>query len=95
MNVPASSPFRGSTAIDAVVARMRPLADWLSAFRPECKVITVPSRDLDVLRRYPQAADALHQIVTSNGVTYWRGFELRGDQQAARSANVRKQITPR
>lgn len=77
MNTPASSGFRGTRALEEVIERMKPLADWLQAFRPDCRTMTVSRRDLDIVQRYAQAADVLYQIVTNNGATYWRGFELR------------------
>lgn len=80
----SASSFRGNGAIIAVVERMQPLAQWLSAYRPACKVMTLRRRDLDVLRRWPQAASA-HEIFTHNNVTYWRGFELRADRSAPAS----------
>jgi len=76
MNTPAPDSFRGSRAVADVIARLAPLAERLQPNRS--KVITLSRHDLDVLRRYPAAAQALHDVTTSDGgVTYWRGFELR------------------
>lgn len=76
MNTPAPDSFRGSRAVAEVIARIGPLAERLNP--NQSKVITLARRDLDVLRRYRAAAQALHDVTTSDaGVTYWRGFELR------------------
>jgi hypothetical protein len=80
MNTPAPNSFRGARAVSDVIARITPLANCLCAIRPLGTVLTVRPRDLDVLRRYPDAANALHNVVTSNGTTYWRNFELRADR---------------
>jgi hypothetical protein len=80
MNTPASDSFRGSRAVTEVIARVGLLADHLQSLRPNCTVITLRASDLDVLRRYPQAASALFNVVTNNGSTYWRNFELRADR---------------
>ncbi len=49
-----------------------------------CTVLTLAHRDLDLLQRYPESAFALHGIVTANGITSWRGFELRADRTRTR-----------
>lgn len=80
MNSPASDSFHGSRAVADVMSRVGPLADQLQSLRSDCKVITLRARDLDVLRRYPQAANALFNVVTIADSTYWRNFELRADR---------------
>lgn len=83
MNVPASPLFRGSRAVADVIGRMKPLADHLKSFHPTCMVLTLARRDLDTLRRYPDAARAA-EVNTAAGCTFWRGFELRADRSAPR-----------
>jgi hypothetical protein len=83
MNGAATQTFRGYRAIAEVVERMTPLASSLAANRPDIKVITLKRRDLDLIQRWPKAAGVL-QIFTTNGVTYWRGFELRADRTPSR-----------
>jgi hypothetical protein len=86
VNTPASQPFRGYRAITDVVGRMTALANWLQQYRPDCKVMTLTRRDLDLLRRWPDAAGA-HDIHTNTvtGITWWRGFELRADKTTTRN----------
>jgi hypothetical protein len=92
MNASVSPLFRGARALEPVIERMKPLADWLQSFGPHCKVMTISRRDLDTLRRYPEAASTLHNVVTSaEGVTYWRGFELRAKPT---TLNPKPQIRP-
>jgi hypothetical protein len=92
MNAQASPLFRGARSLESVIERMKPLADWLQSFRPECKVMTISRRDLETLRRYPEAANALYNIVTNpKGVTYWRDFELRAEPS---TPNPKPQIRP-
>lgn len=77
------STFRGYHAIAEVIERMRPLADWLDQHQSVARVITLRRRDLDLLQRWPKAAD-LHGIFTVGGVTWWRDIELRADRSAQR-----------
>ena len=60
---------------------MRPLAEFLTAFRPDCRVLTLSKRDLETLRKYPEAAQRIHEFTISptTGVLYWRGFELHAE----------------
>lgn len=92
MNAQASPLFRGARSLESVIERIKPLADWLQSFRPQCKVITVSRRDLETLRRYPETANSLHNVVTNaEGITYWRGFELRAEPS---TSNPKPQIRP-
>jgi len=81
-----TSTFRGYHAITEVVERMKPLAEWLDTNRKDCGVLTVRRRDLDLLRRWPKAAD-LFGIYTIGEKTWWRGFELRPDNSPHRYPN--------
>lgn len=83
MNEALSHPLRGSRAIAEVIERMNPLADWLSVHKPECRVLTLRRRDLDLLLRWP-AASAHQQIHIIDGVAWWRGLILRADKTAPR-----------
>jgi hypothetical protein len=85
VTTPASQTFRGYRAITEVVERMTALADWFQQYRPDCKVMTLARRDLDLLQRWPKAA-AIHHVHTNTatGLTYWRGFELRADKTPPR-----------
>lgn len=78
-----TSTFRGYHAINEVVERMKPLAEWLDAHRRAGSVLTLRRRDLDLLRRWPKAAD-LFGIYTTGAKTWWRGFELRADHSPPR-----------
>ena len=75
--------FRGYRAITEVIERLQPLATWYSSNRPLAQSITLRRRDLDLLQRWPKAA-AVHEVYTTDGVTYWRGFVLRGDSSPSR-----------
>jgi hypothetical protein len=79
--------FRGYHSIAEVIERLQPLGDWLRTHRRACGVLTLRRRDLDLLQRWPQAAH-LHGITTTNGITWWRGFELRADPSASRYAKT-------
>lgn len=79
----AVSTFRGFHGIGEVIERMEPLGNWLQAFKPETKVLTLRRRDLDLLQRWPKAA-ALYHVYTVDGVTHWRGFVLRADASPPR-----------
>lgn len=83
MNGATSKLFRGYRAIEDVVARMKPLAEWHKLNRPDIKVLTLHRRDLDVIQRWPETG-RLFEINTNNGITYWRGFELRADKTPSR-----------
>lgn len=94
MNAEASPTFRGSVQLSELIERMEPLANYLRKFRPECRVLTLSKRDFQVLRKYPEAAQTLHEITTSpiTGLTYWRGYwELR--EQGAPST-PKRQLRP-
>jgi hypothetical protein len=62
---------------------MRPLADWHSIHKPECRVLTLRRRDLDLILRWPAAA-SFQEINVVDGVAWWRGFVLRADKSATR-----------
>lgn len=79
MNGTTSKLFRGYRAVEDVVVRMKPLAEWHRLNRGDIHVMTLRRRDLDVLRRWPETASHF-EITTNNGVTYWHGFELRADR---------------
>jgi len=83
MNAAVSDAFRGSRAIADVVARLAPLGNWLSVHKPECHVLTMRRRDLDLLLRYPKAA-AQQNVHIVDGVAWWRGLELRPDKTPGR-----------
>lgn len=68
----------GSRAIGEVIERMTGLANWLAANKPQVRCLTLRQRDLDVLRRYPEAA-AFMQVDCVDGVLWWRGFELHAE----------------
>jgi hypothetical protein len=83
MSGTTSSRFRGYRAVGEVVERMKPLAEWHKANRPDIQVMTLRRRDLDVLQRWPEAASQFG-VANNGGATYWRGFELRADRTAPR-----------
>lgn len=70
MSRPHSAP---RLQITAVVERIRTLA---KVARPSSTVLTLRRADLDLLQRWPEAASS-QEVFTNDGVSYWRGFELR------------------
>lgn len=56
-----------------LLASMAPLADWYTAHKPTCAVITLSRRDFDLLLKH----EGTSGITVNNGALYWRGFELK------------------
>lgn len=92
MSAQSSPLFRGTAQLSALVERMQPLADFLATYRRDVRVLTLSRRDFETLRKYPEAAQALHQITTGrDGALYWRDFELR---PAPAAPNAKKPLKP-
>lgn len=77
-----ATALRGPRAVGAIAEQMTALASWLSLYKPDCKAITLRRRDLELLQRHHVVA-ASYEIHTVDGVTRWRGFELRPDNTAS------------
>jgi hypothetical protein len=77
------SAFRGSKAIQDVIERMKPLAEWYERFKPEVRELVVERTDYDLIARWPRAAHALDIEVTHNG-SFWKRFQLAYDSGEGR-----------
>lgn len=74
----AESYFRGMRAIEDVLKRLKPLADWTLKFKPEQQHLALKRTDLDVIRRWPRAAGVVGFAVRESGVFY-RSLKLYPD----------------
>lgn len=66
------------TRFNDLVERLKPLADWMEKFKPDCKTIRVAREDMKLITKYPEAANDMgfHQ---HGGMVTWRGgkFEIK------------------
>jgi hypothetical protein len=73
------SPFQGFKAVERVVERMTPLAQWLAANKPTTRTLALSTTDFERLKRYPDAAGMLNIFENEDGSLRWNGFTLRAN----------------
>jgi hypothetical protein len=72
------SSFRGIQAIREAKARLKPLAAWYKAFKPEVTDLVCSRKDYDLIARWPKAAHVEDFTVSDSGI-YFDGFRLTFD----------------
>jgi hypothetical protein len=72
--------FRGYKAIQEVLTRVEPLAQFALTVRPDIKFVRISRSDYDLICRYKQAGIAQRiPISYQGGVPHYRGLELGHD----------------
>lgn len=79
----ADSYFRGMRAIEEVLERLKPLAEWTKQFKPEQRHIVLQKKDFDVIERWPKAARVVGFHVGEHGV-YYQNLRLYPDHGRGR-----------
>jgi predicted secreted Zn-dependent protease len=78
-----TAPFRGTKAIEEVIARMTSLVEWTRKFKPQQEFLRLRRTDLDLIIRWPRAAE-LHGIVVNESGVWFKGLRLIPDKSEPR-----------
>lgn len=86
----ADSASQGRRLIDAVMERIRPMAQWMDTNRPGTgeMFLTVFKRDYDLLVRWPQAAMRYQVWFDDDGNPHFGRFALRPDSSAPKQKSA-------
>jgi hypothetical protein len=73
--------------IERMLKNARPLADWMKANKPDCKVLRVTASDIAAIRALPDFAKSMGMEVSKTSIT-WQGFELKPATELKTEARV-------
>lgn len=87
-----TSIFRGLRGIEDIKAMMAPMVDWLLAYKPEPRHLTLHRKDYDLIVRWPKAAKLAGFSISAEGIVTYKDIVLSYDKRPGRYSEHAKGV---